>query len=387
MIAKVKQLATQHQDYVVEMRRHFHMYPESSLQEFETCKRIQKELTDIGVPFRVVQDIGVIADIKGGKPGKTVALRADIDALEIQEINDVPYKSKVDGKMHACGHDSHAAMLLGAAKVLNSLKDEIAGNVRLIFQPAEEQLAGARIMIEAGCLEGVDRIFGIHISASYPRGKADCAVGPRMAAADMMKIDVKGVSGHGSRPDLAVDAVVATAAIVMNLQAMVAREFNPLDSVVVSVGEMHAGTRVNIIANKGTMDLSIRSFLPETREKLRECIKRVAIGTGETLRCEVTCTDVYGAPPCINEESSTEIARGVITDVLGEDALMVRDKATGSEDFAYYVEKIPGAFCMLGAQPAKGPASAHHEEFDLDESAFQDGVALYSLFALNALEK
>ena len=387
MVERIKKLAAECQDYVVGMRRHFHMHPESSMEEFETCKRIQQELTEIGVPFRMVQDIGVIADITGGKPGKTVALRADIDALEIQEINDVPYKSTVPGKMHACGHDTHAAMLLGAAKVLNGMKDELAGTVRLIFQPAEESLGGARIMIDAGCLEGVDRIFGIHISSSFPRGKADCESGPRLAAADMIRVEIEGVSGHGSRPDLAVDAVVATAAIVMNLQAMVAREFNPLDSVVVTVGEMHAGTRVNIIANKGLLDLSIRSFLPETREKLRETIRRIAIGTGEAMRCKVVCTDVYGTPPCINEEASTVIARDVIQSVLGEDSLLNREKATGSEDFAYYVEKIPGTFCMLGASPKSGPVSAHHELFDVDEDALQDGVALYTLFALNALGK
>ncbi|NLT58441.1 MAG: amidohydrolase [Clostridiales bacterium] len=386
MLKRVKQLAADNQAYVVELRRYFHMHPESSLQEFETCKRIQQELTDIGVPFRVVRDIGVIADIEGGRPGKLVALRADIDALEIDEKNDVPYKSTVPGKMHACGHDSHAAMLLGAAKVLKAIQGELAGTVRLIFQPAEETLAGAKIMIEAGCLEGVDRIFGIHISSGNPVGKADCLPGPRMAAADAMTIEVTGQSGHGSRPDLAVDAVVATAAIVMNLQTVVSRETNPLDSAVVSVGQMHAGTRINIIANKGVMEVSIRSFLPETRAKLNEQIKRIATRTGEALGCKVDCIDNYGTPPCINEEKSTELAQAAILEVLGEDALMQKDKATGSEDFAYYVEKVPGAFCMLGAALPSGPRSAHHEEFDVEESTFKDGVAIYTMFALKALE-
>ena len=385
MLQKVKSLAAQVNPYVVEMRRHFHMHPESSLHEFETCKRIQKELAEMGIPFEVVNEIGVIAEIKGAQHGKTVALRADIDALEIKEETGKPYASTVEGKMHACGHDAHAAMLLGAAKVLNAVKESLCGNVRLIFQPAEELVAGAKIMIEAGCLEGVDNIFGIHVASEYPRGKVDCQVGSRMAGADMINIDVYGVSGHGSRPDRCVDAVVATAAIVMNLQTIVAREYSPLDPTVVTVGLMNAGTRGNIIANKGRLELSVRSFLPETRQGLRDSIERIAVATGEAMRARVEVEVIPGKPPTINEPVCTARAREAISELFGEDALLQREPLTGSEDFAYYVERIPGAFAMMGTAPLTGPVGGHTEFFDVNEDALQDGVALHVAYALKAL--
>lgn len=385
MLSNMKKLAAETKEYVIGMRRHFHMYPESSLQEFETCKTIQKELTAMGIPFTVVKDIGVFADIKGAKPGKTVALRADNDALEITEKAEVPYVSKVPGKMHACGHDAHTAMLLGAAKVLTSMKGELAGTVRLVFQPAEENLQGAKVMIDGGCLEGVDSIFGIHVSSSFDKGLFDCNPGPRMASADALTVMVEGVSGHGSRPDMCVDAVVATAAIVNNLQTIVSREINPNDAGVVTVGKMHAGTRVNIIANHGEMELSVRAYLPETRKKLLDSIARIAKGTGEALMCKVDVRHDYGCPPCINEPGATAIARAAIAELFGEQSMLLRDRATGSEDFSFYVEKVPGAFCMLGAAPVTGPVSAHHELFDINEDAMENGVMLYCAYALKAL--
>ncbi|HWP80379.1 MAG TPA: amidohydrolase [Candidatus Acidoferrum sp.] len=387
MVNKIKVLSKENRAYVTEMRRHFHMHPESSLQEFETCKRIQKELSELGVPFRVVNDIGVIAEIAGAKPGKTVALRADIDALEITEKNKVPYASTVEGKMHACGHDAHTAMLLGAAKVLWAMRDEFAGTVRLIFQPAEELIAGAKIMIEAGCLEGVDSIFGIHVASAFKVGQVDCVPGPRMASADMMTVTVNGVSGHGARPDQCIDAVVITAAIAMNLQTIVSREYSPLEPTVVTIGQMQAGTRANIIANKGTLELSIRSFSPEIRAGLIESIKRVATGTAQALRGTVEFKLSQGTPPTINHEGPTEIARAAAKEVYGGDCFVEREKQTGSEDFAYYAERIPAAIAFVGSA-VPGPYVPHHNEhFDIDENVLEGGTALYTAYALTALSK
>ena len=236
-------------DYVIEMRRYFHQYPEKSLEEYETSKRIKEELDKMGIPYISVANTGVIATIEGKNPGKTVALRADMDALSVVEENDsIDYKSKIDGMMHACGHDGHTSMLLGAGKVLNDMKDEINGTVKLFFQPAEEVAQGAKAMIADGALEGVDGVFGIHLWTDLECGKISVEEGPRMAAADIFKIIVKGKGGHGSLPQQGVDAVVVSSAIIMNLQSIVSRETSPLDSVVVSIGALHSGTRFNVIA-------------------------------------------------------------------------------------------------------------------------------------------
>ncbi len=385
-MSKIKELSKKYKQYVIDMRRHFHMYPESSLEEFETCKRICEELDKMGIPYKTVEDIGVIAEIKGKGEGKIIALRGDIDALEIEEKNDVPYCSKIPGKMHACGHDAHGAMLLGAAQVLNEMKDEFEGTVRLVFQPAEELIAGAPKMIAAGCLDGVDSIFGIHVMSDTPVGNIDCAFGPRMASADSFVIKVNGVSGHGARPDQCIDAVVITAAIVMNMQTVVAREISPLDPAVVSIGKMEAGTRGNIIANKGELHFSVRAFTPEVRQKLKDAIWRVAQSTAEGLRGTVELIPSFGTPPTINHDGPTEIARAAAVEVYGNDCLVVKEKQTGSEDFAYYSEKIPAAMAFLGAKKEGDYVPHHHELFDIDEDCMEGGTALYVTYALKALK-
>ena len=385
MITKILELAKANSDYMVETRRHFHMNPESSLAEFETCKYIQKELTTLGIPFTVVENIGVFADIRGAKPGKTVALRADTDALEIDEKTNKPYSSTIPGKMHACGHDAHTAMLLGAAKILLEMKDEMCGTARLVFQPAEEMLAGAAMMIKGGCLEGVDSIFGIHVASAYKVGEIDCTAGSRMASADMMTILVKGVGGHGARPDQCVDSVVITAAIAMNLQTIVSREYNPLDPTVVTIGEMHSGTRSNIIAPSGKLVLSMRAFTPETRKGLMDSIQRIAKSTAEAFRGSVDFEFSYGTPPTINHDGPTEIARSAAVEIYGENCLLDNEKQMGSEDFAYYSEKIPAAIAMIGAAP-DGPYVPHHNElFDIDENVLEGGAALYCNYVMKAL--
>ena len=227
-MTKVRELAEKYHDYVVTMRREFHENPEPSLKEERTCKRICEELEKMGIPYKVVAGTGVVGTIKGAKPGKTVGLRGDIDALTVLEFNDIPYKSKVEGIMHACGHDAHAAGLLGAAKILNELKGELCGEVRLLFQPAEETADGAKAMIKDGCLEGIDSILGIHVWSGLPLGKVSIEAGPRMAAAGIFQFKVTGKGGHGAMPNGGVDAGVAAASILLNLQSIVSRELSPI---------------------------------------------------------------------------------------------------------------------------------------------------------------
>ena len=224
------------------LRSLFHQYPELSMEEYETSKKIKEELDKMGIEYRSAANTGIIATINGDKPGKTIALRADMDALPVEELTDFDFKTKIDGHMHACGHDSHMAMLLGAAKILNDMKEQINGTVRLIFQPAEENANGAHAMIRDGAIDGVDSIFGIHIWAQIPVGKVSLEAGPRMASTDWFYIDVKGKGGHGSQPENCIDAVVVSSAIVMNLQTLVSRETRPHNPLVLSIGLLNSGT-------------------------------------------------------------------------------------------------------------------------------------------------
>ena len=236
------------ESYVIEKRREFHQIPEASLVEFKTCRKIMDELTAMGLNPRQLADTGVVADITGAYPGKTVGLRADIDGLSVTEQTGVPYASQHEGFMHACGHDTHIAMLLGAAQILNELRGELHGSVRLIFEPGEEVAKGALKMIHAGALEGVDTILGLHIWADVPAGKISAEPGPRMASADWITIDIQGKSCHGGMPEQGVDAVVAGAAVVNSIQSIVSRETTPLEPIVVTLGEFYAGERNNVVA-------------------------------------------------------------------------------------------------------------------------------------------
>ncbi len=241
VIERVKQ----YKQYVIDMRREFHMYPELSWKEFETSKRIKRELDLMGISYLSVADPGIVATIEGAKSGRTIALRADMDALEVTEANETEYKSRNKGISHACGHDAHMAMLLGAAEVLHDMKEELQGTVKLIFQPAEELVSGTKTVIREGGLDRVDSIFGIHINGFLPIGQINAQEGARLSSGDHFEITIKGQGGHGGIPHQGVDAIMAASAVVMNLQSIVSRETDPVDPTVVSVGMFHAGTRNN----------------------------------------------------------------------------------------------------------------------------------------------
>ncbi|MGL5346362.1 MAG: M20 family metallopeptidase [Peptostreptococcaceae bacterium] len=384
----IKDITSKYKDYIIEMRREFHANPEASMQEVRTCKRIKEELDKIGVSYVSAANTGVIATIKGKNPGKTVALRADIDALAVCELNEVEYKSKNEGLMHACGHDGHTAMLLGAANVLNEIKDNINGTVKLLFQPGEEAGVGARAMIADGAMEGVDSAFGIHLWADLELGKIAVEEGPRMASADILKITVKGKGGHGSMPNQGIDAVLVSSAIVMNLQSIVSREISPLESVVVSIGAINAGTRFNVIAEDAVLDGTVRCFNPKLREELPNIIERIVKNTASTYRAEASVEYNKVIPITINDKECTKLAKGSVDKLVGEGALASIPKVTGSEDMSEYLNLAPGAIAFVGAGNIdKGIAYPHHHgKFNIDEDALELGTNLYVQYALDFLD-
>ncbi|MDW7667952.1 MAG: M20 family metallopeptidase [Bacillota bacterium] len=385
----ISKLVKENKDYVINLRRHFHMNPEPSWKEYETSKYVKEELEKMNIPYESIAETGIIATIKGNQEGRTVALRADMDALEVQEENDCEYASKNEGIMHACGHDGHTAMLLGAAKALVELKDDIKGTVKLFFQPAEEMVQGAKKIVEENGLEGVDNIFGIHLWSDLETGKVNCEKGPRMAAGDYVIVDIEGVGGHGSMPDQGVDAGVITAAFLLNIQSLVSREMSPLEAVVLSFGEIKTGTRFNVIPSKAHIEGTARCFDPEIQDNLPKIIKRYGDYIAESYRGKFNLEYIKGTPPTINEGESVKIATEVVKGFLGEDSLAHLEKQTGSEDMAYYLSEIPGAIAFVGCKSEEKGANFphHHPKFDIDEDSLEIGTELYVRYAMDFLNR
>lgn len=388
-MAKIKELANKYKQYVIDLRREFHMHPEIGLQEFRTSGRVKEELDRMGIPYIASAGTGVVATIEGVRKGKTIALRADMDALQVCEANDIPYKSQNEGIMHACGHDGHTAMLLGAARIFSEIKDEIEGTIKLVFQPSEESVQGARLMLEEGILGGVDGAFAMHLWADMPLGRISLEDGPRMASADIFKITVKGRGGHGSLPHQGVDALVAASAIVMNLQSIASRETTPMEPTVVSVGTMRAGTRFNVIANEAVLEGTTRSFNPGTRNNFPNMIERIVKSTAEAYRAEASLEYTFGTAPTINDPKCAALGQGSVEKLFGGDALMKMEKVTGGEDFALFLEKVPGAIAFIGARnEEKGAAYPHHHErFNIDEDSLEIGTALYVQYGVDFLSE
>ena len=384
----VKDITKKYKDYIIEKRRYFHMNPEPSFNEYNTSKVVQEELKKLEIPFEIFAKTGIIATIKGKNPGKTVLLRADMDALEVCEKNNVSYKSQKEGLMHACGHDGHIAMLLGAAHVLNEIKNDISGEIKLFFQPAEEVAKGAKAVIEESKItDFIDAAFAIHLWQGIPVGKISLESGARMAAADMFSIKVKGKSGHGSMPHETIDAVVVASAIVMNLQHLVSRNTNPLDTLVVTVGKLTAGTRYNIIAGEALLEGTIRSFSDEVWKKVPEQIERVVKNTAAAYDAEAEIDLVRATPPLVNNQDISNILKISAEKLYGEEVVTKYEKTPGGEDFAYFTQVVPGALAFVGIRnDEKGINSPHHNEtFDMDEEALEMGANLYAQFAIDFL--
>lgn len=354
-----------HFDEMVAIRRHLHMHPELSFQEKETANYISEYYQKLGVPVEPnVSGYGLIARIKGSKPGKRIALRADFDALPIQDEKDVPYKSKVAGVMHACGHDGHTATLLIVGKLLWEMKDDLAGEYVLIHQHAEEADPGGAIgMIQAGALNGVDAIFGTHLSSNHPTGMIGYRVGPLMAAVDSFELKIQGKGGHGAHPHQTKDAIVIGSQLVMNLQQLVARRVAPTESAVLTVGSFVASNADNIIADTAYLNGTIRTFDKDVRATMEREFKRVVQGTEIAQDCTIELDYRKGYPAIVNHEKETLFVRDIAQDICD----VVEIPATmGGEDFAYYLEEKPGTFFFTGAAPDEY-APHHHPKFDIDE--------------------
>lgn len=379
-----------HKDAMIAFRRDLHAHPELPWEEVRTTQKIAEALDEMGISYRRTHPTGIIAEIAGGQPGKTVALRADMDALPVQELNEsLDYKSQNEGKMHACGHDAHTAMLLTAAKALQENRADLRGNVRLIFQPAEEIAQGAREMVKQGAVEGVDNVFGMHIWTTTASGKISCNVGSTFASADLLKVKFKGRGGHGSMPEACVDAAVVASAFVMNVQAIVSRETSPLESAVVTIGRMEVGTRFNVIAENAVLDGTVRCFTVEARERIKAAIERYAHHTAAIYGATAEVEYTYGTLPVINEERSALLAQSVISSTFGEESLFAEKPTTGGEDFSFFIENIPGCFALLGCgDPAKGTDWAHHHGcFNIDEDVMATGAELYAQYAWHYLQQ
>jgi amidohydrolase len=400
MIDKIRALAKEGEKDVIELRRHFHMNPETSWNEVETTKRIVEELEKIGVEnirsgFGETQ-CGVIADIVGAKAGagagKSVALRADIDALPLSDEKDVPYKSRNGGVTHACGHDSHAAMLIGTAKLLTALKDELKGRVRLLFQPAEEHgiRPGSKALIDGGALEGVGAVFGIHVMSAIPSGILEYRSGPFMAGADGWEATIAGKGGHGSAPELAVDPTIAAFQIGDAIQSVISREVPPRDTAVISVGGIKTSSYVfNIIPERVEMCGTVRTFRPEIQDSVEAAMTRLFRTTGEAYRCRVDFKYNRLLPATINDAGMTALAKSVAEATLGEKNVRESELVMGSEDFSHYGKVVPAVFVNLGTGCAekKTDMPHHSPKFDVDESVLWCGTALHAAFAWNYLEK
>ena len=369
-MSAIQEKASELQDYLVKTRRYLHENPESSLKEFETAAFIQKELASFGVPFEKVGETGTLAVIQGGKgDGKTVLLRADIDALELPDCTGKPYASKRLGLNHACGHDAHTAMGLGTAKLLNDIKDTFSGIVKIAFQPAEEIGAGAKQFVASGQIDDMDESFAIHVNSGLPVGSFAVQGGPVNASCDIFKIKITGKSAHVGRPHLGRDALVTASEVVVALQTIVAREVNPIDRAVVGVGKLNAGTRYNIVANDAEIEGTIRAFSHETRAHLKEAVTRIAKGIAELNRCEFEIEWYDAAAPVINTLELAEEFQKVVSKVEGIDNLITNyESSMGADDFADYLVNKPGVYGLLGSQSGEETAYGHHhEKFDIDE--------------------
>lgn len=360
-------------DSMVEWRRYLHMHPELSFEEVETPKFIANKLAKFGVEVRTgVGGRGVVGTIRGAHPGKTVALRADFDALPIQDEKEVEYKSTVPGVMHACGHDGHTATLLAVAKVLSENREQLRGNVVLIHQFAEELApGGAKPMIADGCLDGVDAIFGTHLWSGIPYGKIGYREGFSMAASDRFEIEIFGKGGHGAAPHETIDSIVIASQLVTKLQQIVARRVNPLKAAVVTVGSFHAGNAFNVIADRAKLTGTVRTFDSEVRDLIEGEIQRVVEGEATASGATYEFTYERGYDALYNHPAETQFAVQAIGNALGDDLLVTGDPSMGGEDFAYYLQKVPGTFFFTGAGNADLGADYphHHPKFDIDERA------------------
>lgn len=377
---------------MVQWRRHLHQYPELSYQERETSAYVVDKLVSFGIEVTTSSvGYGVVGILKGKKTGKTVVLRADMDALPIQEEYDSPFISKKDGVMHACGHDGHTAMLLGAAAYYSARRDQLEGEIRFLFQPAEEVCPGGALgMISEGVLAGADAVYGLHLWTPLPVGTVASAPGPLMASADEFFIDILGLGGHGGIPHLTIDSIVAGAALVTQMQSIVSRSVDPLQPAVLSVGTIQGGFAQNVVAEKCRITGTVRAFDEETRLMIRRRIEEMASSVSAAYGAQAQVEYLMGYPPLVNDEAECQRFFKEAPEALGESVKVIEmEKLMPAEDFSYYLQSIPGCFMFVGAgNPDKGAVYPHHHSrFTFDEDAMLHGLKLLIAMADSRLKE
>ena len=383
-----KDAAQNYADYTIENRRYIHKHPELSFQEENTARYVREKLTEMGIPFTTSVKYGTVGFIGGKKPGKTVLLRADMDALPMQEENECDFASAVPGVMHACGHDSHTAMLLTACRILKDMEDEIPGTVKFVFQPSEENGAGARAMLEeGGLLDGVDACFACHVWADVKSGTVAVNSGAVMASANRFEITVNGKKSHGSAPHQGCDALTTAAALVGELQSIVSREIDPQEPCVITVGSFHCGTTWNIIADSATLVGTTRCFSKEVNDFLPEAMERVVKNVCAAHRCEGTLVYTPIVGPTVNDPALTELARTSVEKIYGAGSAVTMKPTAGGEDFSLYIQDIPGVLAMIGIYNPDIDAvyANHHGKFKVDEEQMVKGAGLLVQMAVDYL--
>ncbi len=376
---------------IVQLRQELHQHPEIRFQEKWTSDRVAQFLDSVGVPYKrgYAKGTGIVATLGDGS-GKTVLLRADMDALEIEEATGLPYASKIPNRMHACGHDGHTACLCGVVKTLAQHKDRVKGTVKFVFQPAEEEAAGGRYIVEEGVLEGVDAVFALHGWPTLPVGSIGVRSGWTLAGADTFRITIRGRACHGADPAAGVDPILVAAHITTALQSIVSRELNPWDAGVVTVGKIHAGTATNIIPETAILEGTFRSFTPDIHDTIEDAIRRITTNVAASFRAEADITfseDRY--PPLYNDEAITDFVRKEATALMGPDNVIEMESPyMGAEDFAFYLQKVPGTFMCLGVNPNPGQPypTQQNPKNDFGDGPVPTAIALMSTLALRYLE-
>ncbi len=378
---------------MVATRRDLHEHPELAFEEVRTSNIVAQRLRALGLEVQTgVAKTGVVGLLRGGTGkdgGKTIAIRADMDALPIHELNEIDYRSQVDGKMHACGHDGHTTILLAVADILTKRKEQLAGNVKFVFQPAEEVVGGAAPMVKEGAMEGVDGVIGLHLISDYTLGRVGVRSGPIFASADRLILTVRGKGGHAAMPETTVDPIVIASYIVTALQTLISRETSPFSPAVITIGRITAGTAFNIIPETAEMHGTMRSFTKEHREKLLRRIREVATGIASAMggSCDVEIT--AGCPPCVNDVAMTELVHNAAVAAVGEQRVDSGEEvlSTGSDDMAEFLNAVPGCYFIVGVNnPEKGAKYPHHHpRFNIDEDALPVGVEVLTRAAMDFL--
>ncbi len=372
---------------VIALRRHFHMYPEVSTKEYLTADKLEEELRGLGLTPKRVGETGVYTEIHGtGEGNKTIVLRADTDALPVKEEHVCEYTSLHEGVMHACGHDAHTASLLGATKLLAEHRELFGGTVRIHFQQAEEIGYGARVFIDEGLVDGADRTFSVHVASDLDCGSVALVPGPNNASVDWFRIRVTGKSAHVSTPHLGVDAAYIAAQIMVSAQAIITRQIDPMDSILIGIGKISAGTAYNIVASEAELEGTIRALTPETRAYAKERLETLAKSIAASFGGEASLEWKDYTSPLLNDEASCKEAQKVAAELFGEDHVVTsRTPSLGGDDFAEYILKVPGVYAKIGSRdPQKWQTGVamHNCHFDIDENCLLVGSSLYAAYAV-----